>query len=244
MSSLSILTKDTLFSAGAKHRLARKAIMGDDAPPRLKGFQDAVAYAQIMQFYEDRNRAPLSVADVGGDQSRLLPMLLGRAPGVSGAIIDTWEKSIGQGTLTRPASQSGITLIDALLGDPETAAVIPDNSFDVVTSISVVEHVSEAALDAFFADSLRICKPGGIILHYIDLHISDQGSNYRGTATAAAIARTWGPLAEAPTSWAFRAGYVTNPDSMMLRWGERGQNIPHRARNQAVCLVARHDKRA
>ena len=241
MPSLEILNKSTLFATARQHMPSRRTLRGDGAPPRLKGFQDAMAFGHIMQHYNMRNRAPLSVADVGGDQSRVLPFLLERGSNITGTITDTWSQSIGNGTIQIPDPQTRISLIDTLVGTPEAHEKIQDNSFNVVTSISVVEHIPANALEAFFSDCLRICKPGGIILHYIDLHISDSNQNERGTATAAALEAAYGPLKTSPNSWAFKSKYVSNPDSMMFNWGERMDNMEFRANNQAVCLVARHD---
>jgi len=242
MLSLSILDKKTLFSAGQKHQPARKAILGVDAKPRLKGFQDAIAFAQITKECARRTSERITVADIGGDQSRLLPLLLDKHPNMDSFIVDTWSQSIGNGTTQRPDVGPRIELIDALLGQPETSKIISDNSFDIVTSISVVEHVPEEDLTAFFADSLRICKPGGVILHYIDLHINDEPVSIRGEATAKALELGCGPLDIRPDSWAMQSRYASNPDSMMFRWGERGENMAFRARMQAICMIARIDK--
>ena len=52
-------------------------------------------------------------------------------------------------------------------------------SFDVVFSISVVEHVGTAEeLAAFHEDQLRILKPGGMFIHAIDLYLEDEPSPY------------------------------------------------------------------
>ena len=239
MPSFTILRKSDLFAAAQHYVSARKALMGDGAPPRLKGFQDAAAFAAIAGYHNRRGGGPLAVADIGGDQSRILPMLLQHSPDIHGTIIDTWSESIGNGTLTVPEDQPRITIIDALLGQPSSRDKIPDAAFDVVTSISVVEHILVDELEAFFADSLRICKPGGMIAHYVDLHVSNAEFNQRGAKTVEAATAAWGTLDDQPESWAFRTEYVSNPDNIMYRWGERADNMPVRATNQVICLVGR-----
>ncbi len=242
MRSLSILDKKTLFDAGQRHQPVRKAILGGASKPRLKSFQDAIAYADITAALRSINSKRISVADIGGDQSRILPLLLSKHPNMDSFIVDTWDQSIGQGTTKRPDVGPRIKLIDALLGQPETSSIISDNSFDIVTSISVVEHVPEENLTDFFADSLRVCKPGGVVLHYIDLHISDDAFSSRGHATVKAIEDGCGTLDTRPKNWAMRSRYVSNPDNMMFRWGERRGNMRFRTKTQAVCMIARIEK--
>jgi SAM-dependent methyltransferase len=50
---------------------------------------------------------------------------------------------------------------------------LADASFDLVFSISVIEHVPAGAKRNFYADMFRILKPGGMIAHSID--IADPG---------------------------------------------------------------------
>src|SRR5262249_2556416 len=53
----------------------------------------------------------------------------------------------------------------------KTSGALQDSAFDLVFSISVVEHVLQSDLDAFFADIARILRPGGRMLHLIDPQI-------------------------------------------------------------------------
>jgi SAM-dependent methyltransferase len=46
---------------------------------------------------------------------------------------------------------------------------LPDESFDLVFSISVIEHVPPGQKNNFYKDMFRILKPGGIIAHSIDI---------------------------------------------------------------------------
>lgn len=66
----------------------------------------------------------------------------------------------------------GVRNISAYLGE-RSSELAPD-SFDIIFSISVVEHVGgQEALDAFHGDQLRILKPGGIFMHAIDIYLED-----------------------------------------------------------------------
>lgn len=46
---------------------------------------------------------------------------------------------------------------------------LPDDSFDLVFSISVIEHISAKQKSRFYEDMFRILKPGGVIAHSIDI---------------------------------------------------------------------------
>jgi cyclopropane fatty-acyl-phospholipid synthase-like methyltransferase len=47
---------------------------------------------------------------------------------------------------------------------------LPENYFDLVYSISVIEHVPDDNLKSFFDESVRILKPGGIVSHSYDIY--------------------------------------------------------------------------
>ena len=47
--------------------------------------------------------------------------------------------------------------------------VLPDDYFDLVYSVSVIEHVPESSLPDFHADLLRILRPGGVQIHSYDV---------------------------------------------------------------------------
>jgi 2-polyprenyl-3-methyl-5-hydroxy-6-metoxy-1,4-benzoquinol methylase len=239
--SIRILEKAALFRIA--DRLPRLARHITRRPARLKLFQDAACFAAVQQWARLRAAPGLRIADVGGDQSRLIPMLQAARPGFYDCtIIDTWETSIGNGTVARPADLPGVTLIDALLGTEAARARIADDSFDIVVSISVAEHVPPEALAGFFADALRICRPGGRIVHYIDIHLTDSPRSARGEIhLAAANAALGAPLLAMP-DWRARAGHVSSPDGMMFRWGERGDDMALRASHQAVSLVIEMQK--
>ncbi len=49
------------------------------------------------------------------------------------------------------------------------AKELADNSFDLVFSISVIEHVPAEAKQDFYKDMFRVLKPGGAIAHSIDI---------------------------------------------------------------------------
>lgn len=56
---------------------------------------------------------------------------------------------------------------DGLFGVNSEA--LPSGYFDMIGSVSVVEHVPETALAAFMAESMRVLRPGGLMVHSYDV---------------------------------------------------------------------------
>lgn len=61
-----------------------------------------------------------------------------------------------------------VKFIKGFMGDniPE----LPDNYFDLVYSVSVIEHVPDEKLKSFFEETVRVTKPGGIVSHSYDVY--------------------------------------------------------------------------
>src|SRR3546814_20583165 len=63
---------------------------------------------------------------------------------------------------------------DTTLFRSEFCKDLPDDYFDVVFSISVLEHVPAAAIDGFWKDHARILKPGAVAYHAVDFYLGDK----------------------------------------------------------------------
>ncbi len=57
--------------------------------------------------------------------------------------------------------------MDGYLGSFDSK--LPSDYFDMVFSVSVIEHVPLVEYEAFFADMHRILKPGGVHIHSYDV---------------------------------------------------------------------------
>ena len=106
--------------------------------------------------YEKRMKSlqaaePLSFLDIGCATGALLRFMRERSWTVKG--IEICARSADYGRRTHG--------LDIFTGTIE-AAEIPDNSFDVIHSSHLVEHLTEPAL--FFREAARILKPGGVIV--------------------------------------------------------------------------------
>ncbi|MBV6478183.1 MAG: hypothetical protein HGGPFJEG_00931 [Ignavibacteria bacterium] len=61
-----------------------------------------------------------------------------------------------------------VTFVRDLLGRFSTE--LPENYFDLVYSVSVIEHIPHEILPEVFKDTYRILKPGGIVSHSYDVY--------------------------------------------------------------------------
>jgi SAM-dependent methyltransferase len=178
---------------------------------QLKIAQDLAVYRHV------RDLTGLDIGEIGGGNSRVLERLAKKNRCFN---IEKFEgRDLG------PAGSialEGVKNINAYVGDFD--ALLPDESFDLVFSISVVEHVETASLDAFFQDSLRILRRGGRFLHAIDMYVQDEPKAYaqdRYERYRKWCAETRGvePLgAVFAGQMAFSTDMISNPDNILYGW--------------------------
>lgn len=184
----------------------------------LKSIQDAIAFEYLCQLSAQR------IAEVGGGDSRILPILskkntcynVDEFKGAGGGP----QQEIVLGTVKNVAT---------LLGKFST--LLPDNYFDYIFSVSVVEHVPTETLGDFFEDIYRILKPSGKMIHLIDVYLEDSpivNQNFLGKS----IAKYRDAFSEGlflspdPNSiiseeeLEFSTRFATNPDNMMNYWNK------------------------
>lgn len=199
-------------------------------PFHLKTIQDLAAFSYLRDMRQKK------IGEVGGGKSRILPILAKQNDCVN---IEKFEGADGgpSGEIRIP----GVRNVLAFLG--ERSPELADNSFDAIFSISVIEHIPNDKLSAFFDDGLRVLKPGGLWLHAIDFYIEDKPSPYNCNRFDAY--RRWlhslrlkslGPIYEGDPT--FNCDMATNPDNVMYEWGKISPKIiPLRQRAQSVSIV-------
>lgn len=88
-----------------------------------------------------------------------------------------------------------------------------DNTFDVVFSQQVLEHVRPAYLDAYYAEEHRVLKPGGVVVHQVPHRLVPYDSHTRTWFLHYLPHRAW--------RWLLRRigkSSVTTETALFLRW--------------------------
>jgi ubiquinone/menaquinone biosynthesis C-methylase UbiE len=199
----------------------------DDKNPRLKNIQDAFILSQLSDYQGCR------IAEVGGGQSRVLEKLSKKNECWN---IDKLE-GIGGGPSEYKTS-SNIRLVRAYLGDFDSR--IPNDYFDVVFSISVIEHVLDDQLHAVFCDMARILKYGGLCIHAIDAYIGDEKSHKNvsrvgsypiiSSDPSVGLQFSQKPAINADTT--FRSHYASNSDVVLHSWNKFAPGAMNKIRTQ------------
>jgi glycosyltransferase involved in cell wall biosynthesis len=155
---------DFVFSK--KNHLAlfgSRSPMGPDSD--LKAYQDAL----VLNFILDNIPEGARLLEVGGGESRIIAAIENR--------YECWNidklEGLGNGPLAiRP---KGHRLIRDYMGNFNRE--LPANYFDLVFSISTLEHVpeDEATFRNICLDIDRVLKPGGYSLHCFDIIVRNDG---------------------------------------------------------------------
>lgn len=133
---------------------------------RLKDIQDAF----IMDALRGANG--LTILELGGGDSRILPVL---ARANTCWNVDKLEGDGGGPLKTRlPKS---VRIVRDYMGSHNPA--VPDNAFDIVISVSAVEHIPDSAFADAMRDCHRVLKPGGRMFHAVDLYLFDRLDQHR-----------------------------------------------------------------
>jgi len=177
----------------------------------LKHIQDAWMLNQLNSTNNSK------VLEIGGANSRVLPALQGNN--------EKWNLDEFKGAGNGPLEINNIDdvkLVRRNLG--EFSVELPDNYFDLVFSISVIEHIPEKYQDSFWKDHARIMKPGAIGVHVIDLYLKDQANPDldRKVELYKSLAAKHGLRLSKPSTIrypvVFRCDMASNSDWGMWRW--------------------------
>lgn len=178
---------------------------------QLKTMQDLFVMQQLHGV------SGKTIGEIGGGASRVLPEL---ARSNKCFNIEPFE-----GADNGPKKEvvlPGVTNIRAVIG--KSRGLIADATFDVVFSISVVEHVQDEDFAAFFDDCVRVLKPGGVMYHAIDMYVSaaptpfwsNRFEMYRKAVASRSDVVPVGPVFDGPL--VFTPDIASNPDNIMYGW--------------------------
>lgn len=214
---------------------------GDKKNPSLKNIQDAFILSILSKVRNKR------IAEVGGGQSRVLEQLARNN--------ECWniDKLEGRGLGPRKYKTSAkVKLVRTYLGD--FCSELPDDYFDYVFSISVLEHLSNEQLSPCFLDMSRILKPGGLCLHAIDVYLGDGHTPLHNSRIdlylqASLEEETGLKFIEHPVincDTIFRCHYASNSDITLYVWNKiaPGPMVSTRNNNQSVSIKAIWEKKA
>ncbi|GLS24618.1 class I SAM-dependent methyltransferase [Marinibactrum halimedae] len=211
--SFKIITKADLFKC-----LDRKRVHDNNSS--LKNIQDGYAIDWLLDHLGTDGGK--TVLEMGGGHSRVARRVAGWGHQVINA--DKFE-GIGQGPKNLPQDQP-YEIVQTFLGD--FSSELQEDSFDIIYSISVVEHVPLSQLKNMMADAARLLKPGGKILHLIDTYIFDtlcEGQRYYSERGEAYLQPFPNLSLEDPEHIdridSFSAAFATNSDVEMWRWTKK-----------------------
>lgn len=200
----------------------------------LKSAQDLMAYSLL------RKLKGKDIAEVGGGRSRILKAL---AASNTCCNIEKFE-----GLNNGPRKEiviEGVENISAYVGDSH--GVVDPATFDVVFSISVVEHLDIDALPAFFKDCARILRPGGLIVHLIDMYLDDDAQSDPGRIARYSAylepfkAGVFEPLDVSQVRGLdclkFSCAYISHPDQEMYKRNTLAPRLKHLRYSSQSCAV-------
>lgn len=195
--------------------------LSDRSRVDLKGIQDGYVLSRLDGVRGKR------ILEVGGGNSRILATLSQPDRANECWNADRFE-GVGAGP-TKDSNPDTIRVARCFVG--EFSAELPSDYFDYITSVSVVEHVPSDALEDFFADSARLLRPGGQIVHAIDLYVYDADSaDEHRQKTRSRISKylSFGDRPDLRLRFTqppqvtddvfFRCSYATNSDIAMNQW--------------------------
>jgi SAM-dependent methyltransferase len=237
---LSYITKDQYFGWIEQYGPLRAAYSSASVN-NLKDIQDHYAISRLA------GSKGLRVLEVGGGDCRVLRGFAQQH--------ECWNAEKFMGKAIGPKSEVKFPGVrNALVYLGEFSPELPDGYFDIVYSISVVEHIENDELPGFFKDIARVLKPGGLTFHAIDIYVFDESqmkdpvSRYfrdrldrywripEVTDGALSFAQDPSPAARTPV---FSCAYASNSDREMLAWNRYAPKLKAiRSVSQSVSLMA------
>lgn len=203
-------------------------------PWHLKSIQDAIVYSYVHEY------SGKTICEIGGGNSRLLPTLAHKNTCYN---LDEF-KGVGLGPKNE-ISINGVTNVLAEVGDFSPS--VSSEQFDVIFSVSVLEHVPDHKVPNFFSDCHRILKPSALMIHLIDVYIEDAVENnenafrrlllYGSFLDMKHFAPIKQPEIMTEKDVKFSTSFATNPDNMMHEWNKCAPQLRDKRERAQSCTV-------
>ena len=194
---------------------------------QIKSAQDALAY-KYLHPYENK-----FIAEVGGGNSRVLQALMKKNRCVN---IDKLEGQDGGPQVNNLPKQ--ISVLPVYLGK-ESQEYLESGLFDVLFSISVVEHIADEDIPSFFEENARILKKNSLTVHLIDIYLSEEPEHQsRLSLLSESFFKHFMPLSQDildPVGVKFSCSYVTNPDPTMNVWNKVAPSLKNIRETHQAC---------
>ena len=210
--------------------------IASDMPWHLKSIQDAIIFSHL---HEVSNKV---VAEVGGGDSRILPFL---RKCNSCYNIDEFQ-GVGSGP-SQEVVLDKVQNVKTMIG--KFSELLKPDFFDIIFSVSVVEHVPTKELPNFFKDCKRILKPGGKMIHLIDVYLEDSFEEnaksilpklreYRSIFSQNLFTSPDPTSIITKKDLRFSTKFATNPDDIMNTWNKFSPKLKEkRSKSQNCSLV-------
>jgi hypothetical protein len=227
------ITKAEYFAAlddrKTMKRLRRTRRLGAD----LKHVQDAWVLTRL------RDAKGLRILEIGGADARTLNTIAGGNEIWN--LDDFGETGTNRRKREVPKTKK-VKVVPAKLGS--FAKELPEGHFDIIVSISVVEHVPYDAYPDFWRDHVRVMKPKGLALHAVDFYLGEEADPVAEKRLDQLLS-AWREAGLAPDEESpiarpvvFRPNYASNPDFGMWRWNRAAPTLAaRRAVAQSVSLA-------
>lgn len=200
----------------------------------LRDVQEAVVYSYLS------DQVSKDIAEIGAGSSRLLEVLAksNRCYAINE------DKGVGGGATSRPSIKN-LQFIDCGIG--KSHLYIPDSSYDIVFSVSVLEHVPDQELRGIFEDCWRILKPNGLMVHLINAYVEDaKGNNGYIWGRIKSYSEPFYEGRFCPTGdiefstledVAFRTTLASNPDDLIHSWNQMVPSLVEKRKVSQSCTI-------
>lgn len=207
-----------------------------DMPWHLKSIQDAIVFSHVHEIKDQ------VIAEIGGGNSRILPFLRKYNSCYN---IDEFQ-GVGSGP-NREVVLDKVQNVKTMIG--KFSELLNPNFFDIIFSISVVEHVPNKELPNFFQDCQRILKPGGKMIHLIDIYLEDSLEEntkfilpklrrYESIFSEGLFVSPDPQSIITEKDLKFSAEFATNPDDIMNKWNKFSPKLrDKRSKSQNCSLI-------